>query len=334
MVSLPTRTRFRGIYVREALIFEGSARWSEFSPFPEYRDEEASAWLQAAIEFGFAPGDTLPQPRVDRVPVNATLPAIAPDEIQSVLDRFHGCTTVKVKVAERGQSLSDDIARVRRTRELMGDSALIRIDANAGWSLGEAIEAIGALAPFGLDYAEQPCASVEDLASLRERISDVRNGDSGGRVLIAADESVRKADDPIAVARAGAADLLVVKAQPLGGILRAHEIIREAGLPVVVSSALDTSVGISMGVHLASSLPEGLLYGACGLATVELLAADVTENSLVPHNGSIEVRPVDVSLDLLDRYRATHEREIWWLERLTRCYEILSANGQNGARDE
>ena len=319
IVAIPTRTRFRGVSVREAVLLRGDERWTEFSPFPEYADNEAAVWLRAALEYGWSAPADLPPVRTDHVAVNATLPAVGVEEIPALLARFRGCTTVKIKVAERGQTLTDDIARVRRTRELMGDEALIRVDANGGWSVDEALVALPALAEFGLDYAEQPCASLDDLALVRTRVQDAGLG-----VRIAADESVRKAADPLAVARAGAADLLVVKAQPLGGIVRASEVIREAGLPVVISSALDTSVGISMGARLAASLPEGVLDGACGLATVELLDGDVTESSLVPENGQIPVGDVDVSDTLLDTYRAVPDREAWWLDRLRRCYALIS----------
>ena len=317
VVSIPTRTRFRGVTEREALIIEGPKRFSEFSPFPEYADAEAATWLGAALEYGWSAG--LPVSLRERVEVNATIPAIDPDAVAPLLASFDGCTTVKVKVAERGQNLDDDLTRVRRVRELMGPEARVRIDANAGWSYDEAITALRALAPFDLDYAEQPCAQVSDLARLREALS----AGPTPHVRIAADESVRKADDPLAVARAGAADLLVVKAQPLGGITRAREIILEAGLPVVVSSALDTSVGISMGARLAASLPDGVLDGPCGLATVSLLAGDVVRDSLVPSGGSIAVHTPVVEAELVDRFAASPEREAWWIARLERCHALL-----------
>ena len=318
VVAIPTRTRFRGVSMREALLIRGDERWTEFSPFPEYADTEAAVWLRAAIEYGWSAPADLPAVRTDYIEVNATLPAVSVDEIPGVLARFRGCTTVKIKVAERGQTLADDIARVRRTRELMGDDARIRVDANGGWTVDEALIALRELAEFELDYAEQPCASLDDLALVRARVQETELG-----VRIAADESVRKATDPLAVARAGAADLLVVKAQPLGGIVRASEVIREAGLPVVISSALDTSVGIAMGARLAASLPTGMLDGPCGLATVELLAGDVTVASLVPEDGKIPVRDVTVSDAMLAKYRAPADRETWWLDRLRRCYELV-----------
>lgn len=313
VVAIPTRTRFRGVSVREAAIFDAPNGASEFSPFLEYGDHESANWLAAALEFGW--GETPPLHR-NRIAVNATVPAVAPEAVPGVLARFAGCTTAKVKVAEPAQSLADDIARVRAVRDALGPEGTLRIDANGGWSLAEATAALEALAPFTLDYAEQPCATVGDLAALRTRFA--------GHVRIAADESVRKAEDPLAVARAGAADLLVIKAQPLGGITRALAIVAEAGLPVVVSSALDTSVGITMGLHLAAALPEGSLAGACGLGTVALLGGDVVEDPLLPDAGAIAVRRPSLDPGLLDRFNAGAERTAWWHDRITRCFEHLS----------
>ncbi|GAA1622211.1 o-succinylbenzoate synthase [Leucobacter chromiireducens] len=317
VVAIPTRTRFRGVTVREAAIFDAPAGPSEFSPFTEYDDAEAASWLAAALDYGWT---AQPAPRLDRVEVNATVPAVAPDEVARILDRFPGCRTAKVKVAERGQVLADDVARVRRVRELMGPDARVRVDANTGWSVAEAVTALTALAEFELEYAEQPCVSVPELADVRDRLRA-----AGAQVRIAADESVRKASDPLAVARAGAADLLIIKAQPLGGVARALGIVREANLPVVVSSALDTSVGISMGAHLAAALPEGMLAGACGLGTVALLADDVTDTPLVPVEGVIPVGRPALSEASLTRTAASPERTAWWVERVTRCYALLAA---------
>ena len=264
VVSLPLVTRFRGIDVREAVLFEGPEGWTEFSPFLEYDDAEACVLARG--------GDRLrldgrqPAALRDRIPVNATVPAVDAAAVAGVLARFDGCRTAKVKVAEAGQRLADDVARVRAVREAMGPEGRIRVDANGGWNLDEAEHAIHALAEFDLEYVEQPCASVDELAELRRRVKYLG-------IPIAADESVRKAADPLAVARAGAADILVIKAQPLGGVRRALEIVAEAGLPAVVSSALDTSVGLAMGAALAAALPE--LDYDCGLGTAALLAADV-----------------------------------------------------------
>ncbi|MFF2370590.1 o-succinylbenzoate synthase [Agromyces sp. NPDC058110] len=312
VVALPLVTRFRGIDVREALLMEGPQGWTEFSPFVEYDDHEASAWLHAAIDYGW---NEPPAALRDRIPVNATVPGVDPDSVAAVLARFPGCRTAKVKVAASDQTLAQDVARVRAVREVLGPEGRIRVDANAGWNVDEAEHAIHALAEYDLEYVEQPCASVEELAEIRRRTKYMG-------IPIAADESVRKADDPLAVAEAGAADLLVIKAQPLGGIRRALRIVEDAGLPVVVSSALDTSVGLAMGAALAASVPE--LEYDCGLGTASLLAADVTGSPLVPVDGAVEVRRVVPDPALLDRYAASPERTDWWLERLGRCHSVLA----------
>lgn len=313
VVSLPLTTRFRGIDHREALLFEGPEGWSEFSPFVEYDDEEAAAWLSAAIDFAYTPSPALLR---ESIGVNATLPAVAPAEIAAVLARFGPARTVKIKVAERGQTLADDTARVRAVRELLGPEGRIRIDANGGWNVDEAEHAIHALAPFDLEYVEQPCASVAELGEIRSRVKYMD-------IPIAADESVRKATDPLEVARAGAADILVIKAQPLGGPTRALEIVAAAGLPAVVSSALDTSIGISMGLHLAAALPS--LEFDCGLATTALLASDVTDEPLAAVGGSIAVRRVEPSATLLQRNAASADRTEWWMSRLARTHAVLDS---------
>lgn len=311
VVALPLRARFRGIDVREALLFTGPNGATEFSPFVEYDDAEAATWLAAAIDFGW--GTAAPLLR-DRIPVNATLPVVTPDRVPEILDRFAGCRTVKVKVADPGSTLAEDVARVAAVRAYLGPEGRIRLDANGAWTVDEAERAIHAMAEFDLEYVEQPCASVDELAEIRGRVHYMD-------VPIAADESVRKAADPLAVARAGAADLLVIKAQPLGGIAAVARIVAEAGLPVVVSSALDTSVGLSMGAHLAATLPE--LQFDCGLGTAALLAEDVTDAPLLPEDGAIEVRRIDLSAELLDRHAASADRRDWWTDRLRRCHALL-----------
>ncbi|WP_336632894.1 MULTISPECIES: o-succinylbenzoate synthase [unclassified Microbacterium] len=315
VVSLPLVTRFRGVDHREAVLWEGPEGWTEFSPFLEYDDAEASAWLAAALDFGWR---RQPAPVRSVVPVNATVPALPADEVPAVLSRFDGCRTAKVKVAERGQGLADDVARVRAVREAMGPEGRIRLDANGGWNVDEAEHAAHALAEFDLEYLEQPCATVDELAELRTRIAD-------WDIPIAADESVRKAADPLAVARAGAADLLVVKAQPLGGARRALRIVAEAGMPAVVSSALDTSVGLAMGLTLAAALPD-LPYD-CGLGTASLLAADVTSEPLRPERGALAVRRVTPDPALLEAHAAGGDRRDWWLARIERCHALLPPDG-------
>ena len=311
VVSLPMTTRFRGITVREAALFEGPQGWTEFSPFVEYDDTESAAWLHAAIDFGWRSAPPLLR---DRIPVNATVPAVGADDVPAVLARYPGARTAKIKVAEPGQTLADDVARVRAVRETLGPEGRVRIDANALWNLDEAEHAIHALATFDLEYVEQPCTTVEELAELRRRIHYMG-------IPIAADESVRKAADPLAVARAGAADVVVVKAQPLGGVHAALRIVGDAGLPAVVSSAIDTSVGIAMGAHLAAALPE--LEFDCGLGTVAMFVDDVADEPLRPEGGSIPVVRPAVSAKRLDALRADDDRSGWWRERIIRCHRVL-----------
>ncbi|MFZ2963475.1 MAG: o-succinylbenzoate synthase [Rhodoglobus sp.] len=311
-VSLPLLTRFRGVEQREALLLEGPNGWTEFSPFTEYADEEAAAWLAAAIDFGWGPRHPLLR---ESVRVNATLPAVELGDVPRVLAMFPGCRTVKVKVAEPGERLADAADRVAAVRAILGPEGRIRLDANGAWTVDEAERAIHTLAAYDLEYVEQPCASVAELAELRGRVRHMG-------VPIAADESVRRAEDPLEVARAGAADILVIKAQPLGGVTAALRIVRDAGLPVVVSSALDTSVGIAMGLHLAAAIPE--LEYDCGLATASLLAADVTDEPLIPFDGALEVRRVTPTEHLLAAHAATADRTNWWLARLERCWGLLA----------
>lgn len=312
VVALPMRVRFRGITTREAVVLRGPAGWTEFSPFVEYDDAEAAAWLRATVDFGW----TDHEPAADSVPVNATVPAIAADAVADLLARYPGCTTAKVKVAEPGTTVDDDVARVAAVRRVMGPEAAVRVDANGLWSVEQATAALERLAPFDLQYAEQPCATVPELAELRSRVA-------GLGVRVAADESVRKASDPLAVARAGAADVLVVKAQPLGGISAARAVIADAGLPCVVSSALDTSVGLGMGAFLAAAaMTPGY---AAGLGTAVMFAGDVTADPLLPVGGRVPVRRVDVAPELVERSAASPERTAWWRARVSRVHALLAA---------
>lgn len=315
IVSLPLNTKFRGVTTREAAIIEGPEAWTEFSPFLEYEPEEASNWLAAALEYGFDP--LLERFRSGSVAVNATVPAVQPEEVPGVLARFDGCRTIKVKVAERGQTLTDDLARLEAVVATAPEAAL-RIDANAGWQLDEAEHALREIAKLGirLEYAEQPVPTVPELAELRQRIRDLGTP-------IAADESVRKATDPLAVARAGAADHVIVKAQPLGGIRNAIKVVQDAGLTATVSSALDTSVGVVMGAQLAARLPAPRF--AAGLGTVSLFAADVLIDPRKPKNGQVTLEPALPRESLLREHRASAEREAWWHERIRACHEILVA---------
>ncbi|MCP8998192.1 o-succinylbenzoate synthase [Pseudarthrobacter sp. RMG13] len=313
VVSLPMRVKFRGIMERETLLLRGPLGWGEFCPFPEYADAEASGWLAAAIEAGW---NGFPSPVRSLIPVNATVPAVSADRVPEVLARFGRVDAVKVKVAEQGQTLDDDAARVAAVRSALPDAA-IRVDANGGWDVAEAVEALTRLAAVGLEYAEQPVPTIEGLAEVRRQLRA-----AGTPVLIAADESVRKESDPLKVARAGAADLLVVKVAPLGGVRRALDIVAQAGLPAVVSSALDTSVGIRAGLALAAALPE--LPYACGLGTVSLFESDITVDPLVADDGAIRLREVAADAGLLEQYAAAAERRDWWLARLGRVHALLA----------
>jgi O-succinylbenzoate synthase len=312
VVRVPLTAPFRGITTREAALLQGPAGWGEFAPFVEYDDVESARWLAAAVEAAWT---GWPPPRRETVPVNATVPAVPAAAVPRVLARFPGCTTAKVKVAQAGQALSDDVARVAAVRDVLGPDGRIRVDANGAWSVPAAIEALAALAPYGLQYAEQPCAGLTELAALRRELA--------GAVAVAADESVRKAADPERVALAGAADLVVLKVAAMGGVRAALRVASGCGLPVVVSSALDTSVGIAAGVALAAALPD--LPYACGLGTVGLLAADVTASPLATCDGRLPVRPAAPDPERLASLAAPADRRAWWLDRLGRCHAVLAA---------
>jgi O-succinylbenzoate synthase len=293
------RTRFRGITVREGVLLRGEAGWGEWSPFLEYDAAVAEPWLRCAEEA--AAGDW-PAPLRDRVPVNVTVPAVGADQAHAIV-RAGGCRTAKVKVAEPGQSLADDQARLEAVRDALGPDGRVRIDVNGLWDLDAAATSIPVLdrAAGGLEYVEQPCASVEELAAVRRRVG----------VPIAADESIRRAADPYRVRDLEAADVAVLKVQPLGGVRACLRIAEDIGLPVVVSSALETSVGIAAGVALAAALPD--LPYACGLATVQLLAAEVVTDPLLPVDGELPVRVPTVDESLL---RAEPDRVAHWEARL------------------
>lgn len=298
VVSIPLRTRFRGITVREAALVEGPAGWGEWSPFLEYDAAVAEPWLRAAEEA--AAGDW-PEPVRDAVPVNVTVPAVGPEDAHRIVVAG-GCATAKVKVGEPGQSLADDQARLEAVRDAIGRDGLVRIDVNGGWSVDEAVAAIAVLdrAAGGLEYVEQPCATVEELAVVRRRVD----------VPIAADESIRRAEDPYRVRDLAAADIAVLKVQPLGGVRACLRIAEQIEMPVVVSSALETSVGLAAGVALAAALPE--LPHACGLATGQLLVDDVVTEPLLPVDGALPVVRPTVDEESLERLRAGPERAAHW----------------------
>jgi O-succinylbenzoate synthase len=286
--AIPMPVRFRGITVREGALIEGPAGWGEFSPFAEYGPGECARWLAGAVE---AATRGWPAPARDRVPVNVTVPAVGPEQAIKIVSAS-GCRTAKVKVAERGQAEADDIERVEAVREALGPDGKIRVDANGGWRPAQAARMLRRLARFGLEYAEQPCATLEELAELRRGVD----------IPVAADESIRRAEDPLRVRAAGAADIVMLKVQPLGGVRAALRVAEACGLPVVVSSAVETSVGLAAGAALAAALPE--LPYACGLATMSLLAGDVTAEPLAAERGELPVRRPRVDTALLARWEA------------------------------
>lgn len=300
--SIPLRTRFRGITVREGLLVRGPSGWGEWSPFLEYDAGVAAPWLRCAEEA--AAGDW-PQPVRDSVPVNVTVPAVDPATAHAIVTRG-GCRTAKVKVAEPGRAPGEDEARLEAVRDAIGPTGRVRVDANGGWDVDGAVTAIRSLdrAAGGLEYVEQPCADVEELARVRRAVD----------VPIAADESIRRAEDPYRVRDLAAADIAVLKVQPLGGVRACLRIAEDIGLPVVVSSALETSVGIAAGVALAAALPD--LPYACGLATVQLLTDDVAADPLLPVDGFLPVGPLAVDPEALRRLAAAPEREAHWRARL------------------
>lgn len=302
------RTPFRGVNHREALIFKGD-RYAEWSPFLEYEDAEAATWLRGALSWA---NDPLPKLNRDQIRINATLPGVAPEEVSDVLKSFGSFETVKIKVAAGHENLEHDLARIEKVRALY-PNAKIRLDANGGYTIDQALQLVEKLAGFNVEYLEQPVKTVAELAELRKRIA-------GSGIKIAADESIRKSSDPAEVMRAGAADIVMLKAQPLGGVDASLRIAKDLGLEVVVSSALETSLGISQGLHLAGALPQ--LNYDCGLGTLNLFAGDIVKQSLIPTDSSLEVKVVEPDTELLERYAASPERTTWWLERLERCLEL------------
>jgi O-succinylbenzoate synthase len=303
--AIPMRTRFRGITVREGALIEGPAGWGEFSPFAEYGPRECARWLASALEAAVV---GWPAPQRQRVGVNVTVPAVGPDRAHEIV-AGSGCRTAKVKVAEAGQADADDMARVEAVRDAIGPDGRVRVDANGAWDVQHAARMLRELDRFGLEYAEQPCASLAELAELRGLVN----------VPLAADESIRRAEDPLAVRAAGAADVLVLKVQPLGGVRAALRIAQECGLPVVVSSAVESSVGLAAGVALAAALPE-VPYD-CGLATMSLLTGDVTADPLAASGGAL---PVRTAVPDPGRLAVWESDPVPWTERMLAAAEFLT----------
>jgi O-succinylbenzoate synthase len=304
VIALPMKTKFRGISVREVALIKGSYGWGEFSPFLEYDDAESAPWLASAIEAA-----STPKPELYRssVAVNGTIPATNDKKvIDDLITSYSSVKTYKVKV---GDNLSEDIVRLARIRSL-GRKVNIRIDVNGLWSVEQALTNLYAfyenVGPF--EYVEQPCATLDELRELKSKIRIP--------LKIAVDEVIRKSPDPFALDLQGAADIVMLKVQPLGGIKRAHAIAEHHKLPIVVSSALESAVGIKYGLELAASFKE--MNFDCGLGTGSLLAADVTHLPIV--DGKIEISEFEPQLEGLD---VASDRFEWWKNRIMRTAELL-----------
>lgn len=305
VVALPTKTNFRGINLREVALLQGEAGWGEFSPFLEYQPSECVPWLQSAIEEATKPWPVFKR---DKVKVNGTIPALNdPRDIERVVATFPGVETFKVKV---GDNLSEDIARLAKVKSLR-PKAMIRIDVNGNWSVANAITNLRAIYENigAIEYVEQPCQSVEELRELKAKLIV--------EIPIAGDEILRKSVDPFQVDLKGAVDILVLKVQPLGGIARSHQLAQHHGLPIVISSALESAVGISHGLALAASFDQ--MEFDCGLATGSLLSEDVGELPIV--NGEIEVRRIAPNFE---GHEVSPERYKWWQDRLMKTWELIA----------
>lgn len=307
-VRIPMRQRFRRVDHREAVLLHGPRGWGEFSPFPDYPPEVTTRWLAAALEL--ACGE-LPDPVRTAIPVNVTVPALdAETAVALVLES--GATTAKVKIGEPGDTEEAEIERVRAVRETLGPGGRLRVDVNAGWDLDTATNRIQNLMGFDIEYVEQPVATVAEMAELRSRVD----------VPLAADELVRQSPNPLQVIEEGAADILILKVQPMGGVMRVLDLANRSSIPVVISSALETSVGIFGGLLAASLLPD--LPYACGLGTVALIEGDPTKEPLVPMNGMLEVRRPVPDPELLERWQPDRDRAAEMRRKLRAAAEVLT----------
>ena len=307
VAQLPMRSKFRGITTREVALFEGPAGWGEFSPFLEYDDIESANWLKSAVEA--ATVNDFPSYR-SSIKINGTIPATdSAEEIEKLIASYPGTEVFKVKV---GTSTESDLARLKRVKALT-PNAKLRIDVNGSWSVDEALQNIESIySEIGeLEYVEQPVSDLDSLKRLKERL-DVN-------VKIAGDEVIRKASDPFALNLDGAVDILMLKVAPLAGIKRSLAIAEHHNLPVVVSSALESAVGMSHGLRLAAALPK--LEYASGLATGSLFASDLATHEI--KDGAISLTSQTPNLEALARFAAPRERLEWWRERIKRCWEVL-----------
>jgi O-succinylbenzoate synthase len=301
------RTTFRSLDVRETALIKGESGWGEFAPFVEYSDQESLPWLESAIE---AADKALSPALRESIPINATVPASNDEaEIEQILSWYPGVDTVKIKV---GTGIKEDLARIKAARKYL-PKAKIRIDVNGSWRVDDAfinINAIYEVTGDLLEYVEQPVASLDELKQLKEGMSvDVK---------IAGDEVLRKAKDPFAISLDGAIDILMLKVSPLGGIKRAMDLASHHKLPVVISSALESAVGISNGLALAARVPN--LDYACGLGTSALFNQDISDIPIV--NGAIKAANYPIDLDRVERYELKGERLEWWRNRISRVWNL------------
>ena len=307
VLALPMRTTFRSLDIRETALFKGENGWGEFAPFVEYSDQESLQWLESAIE---AADKALSPALRESIPINATVPASNDEaEIEQILSWYPGVDTAKIKV---GTGIKEDLARIAAVRKHL-PKAKIRIDVNGSWSVKEALSNIIAIYEVTgdlLEYVEQPVASLDELKQLKEGMSvDVK---------IAGDEVLRKAKDPFAISLDGAIDILMLKVSPLGGIKRAMDLASHHKLPVVISSALESAVGISYGLALAARVPN--LDYACGLGTSALFNQDISDIPIV--NGAIKATSYPIDLDRVERYELKGERLEWWRNRISRVWNL------------
>lgn len=307
-VRIPMRHRFRRVDHREAVLVKGPRGWGEFSPFPDYPPEVTTRWLAAALELACG---VLPEPGRRVIPVNATIPAVDPDTAVALV-RESGATTAKVKIGDPGDSAEDDVERVSAVRDALGPAGYLRVDVNASWDLETAVTRIEQLQEFDLQYVEQPVSTLSEMKALRSRVS----------VPLAADEVVRQSPYPLRVIEEGAADVLILKVQPMGGVSRVVDLANRSTIPVVISSALETSVGMYGGL-LAASLLQDLPY-ACGLGTVALIEGDPTFEPLVPQDGMLHVRRPEPDPGLLERWRPERDRGAEMLRKLRAAAEVLA----------
>lgn len=315
MVSLPLKTRFRGLTFREVMIFEGPHGVGEWAAFGEYDDEEASWWLAAALEqlaHPFASAELQP------VATNAIIPAMPINQLEEWLVPFQGCTAAKIKVADHRETLDDDVVRVREVRRIMGSDISIRLDANGAWTPQQAKNAADALEQFDIDYLEQPVSTLEEMSTLRRLLGS-------SPICLAADETVRKSHQLGRIREAGC-EVVIVKPSPLGGFTYTMALAKEAyerGLQVVVSSGLESSVGLTHATRVAAAVNQ--LTGAStvhGLGTAPLLANDIVKTPLMPHGGYVSPRALELDRDALATFRISSERKEWWRKRLERCFSL------------